>query len=86
MAALVERIGGPAGARQPLGGFPPGMPRLAAAVEQQHRACALAEHIGDETVARSAGEDRFGGRAGHGLRSRNSSTVALNTLSPTASM
>ena len=46
----------------------------------------LAEHIGDQPIARGSGENRLGGGDGHGLRSRNASTAALNTLSPTAGM
>ena len=64
------------------------MAGLPAAVQQQHRRPLLAEHVGDQAVAGRAGEDRGRGLDLRfmGARSRNCSTPALNTLSPTASM
>jgi hypothetical protein len=58
MSALVEREGLRAGARQMLGGACPGMARLPAAVQQQHRLARIAVHIGYERIAGCALEHR----------------------------
>ena len=82
MAALIERVGGGAGAREMLGGAAPGMAGLSAAMQQQHRLAGIAEHIGDQPVAGGAGEHRGCGlQMPHGAVLRGmSSTPALNTL------
>ena len=87
MAALVERVGGRAGAREMLGGAAPGMAGLPAAMQQQHRLAGVAIDVGDEPVAGGTGEHRGCGlQMLHGRLFRNSSTPALNTRSPTATM
>src|ERR1019366_10187492 len=50
MAALIERIGCMALARDLLRGFMPGVAGLAAAMQQQHGRAAVAEHVGDEFI------------------------------------
>src|SRR5262252_6632998 len=88
VTALVERAGGHAAARDPLGSLLPGMTCLSAAMQQQHRPTLTAEDIGLEGVSVGTGERR-GDRnqmPHHGRPARKSSTAALNTRSPTASM
>ncbi len=89
MAALVDRIGDPALAGDLLGGLAPGVAGLSAAMQQKDGIALLAEDIGGELVAVGAEEGRRGrcdvARHSRSL-SRNCSTAALKTLSPTASM
>ena len=84
VAALVDRVGDHAGARDLDRGPAPGMARLPAAVEQQHRPAVIAEHVGGEPIARRAAKGLVQGR--HDNSCKNSSTPALNALSPTESM
>ena len=52
VAALVERVGERARAREMLGGAAPGVARLPAAVQQQHRLAGVAEDVGDQPCCR----------------------------------
>ena len=63
VAALVERISHRARTRQMLGGSPPGVARLSAAMQQHHRLARIAIDVGDQPVAGGAGEYR-----GRGLK------------------
>src|SRR5437764_10415061 len=87
MATLVERVCGRAGAAEMLGGAPPGVARLAAAMQQKHRLSAVAIDIGHQPVAGGALEHCGSGlEMLHGRSCKNLTALALNTLSPTASM
>jgi hypothetical protein len=57
MAQLIERIGCMTFARDLLRGFVPGVAGLAAAMQQQHGRAAVAEHVGDESIAGDASRD-----------------------------
>ena len=88
VAALIDRVGDAAHARDQIAGFLPGVAGLAAAVQQQHRRPLLAIDVARQRVAGRALEHRGGrrDRTRHACSWRNCSTPALNTLSPTASM
>ena len=58
VAALIERVGHRARARQLLGGAPPGVARLPAAMQQQHRLALLAIDVRHQPIAGGAREHR----------------------------
>ena len=89
MPALIDGVGGPAGAGERFGGGAPGMAGLAAAMQQQYGRALVAEHVGCELVAGCCRETSR--LAGVGClvmvaRSEIRSPPLLNTLSPTASI
>jgi hypothetical protein len=88
VAALIDRVGHPPHPRDLFAGLLPGVPGLAAAVQQQHRRALFAINVGRERIARRTGEHRSRGRdvPRHECCPKNSSTPALKTLSPTAIM
>ena len=81
MPALIERVGRGTRARELLGGAPPGMARLPAAVQQQHRLALLAIHIGHQPVAGGARKHRGRGlQMLHGRSCRNLIALGLEHL------
>jgi hypothetical protein len=82
MAALIERVSHMTFAGDCRRGFGPGMTGLAAAVQQQDRSPALAEHVSDELVAGGADEGCAGGSevSRHGRREPQAVPVPRNPI------
>ena len=77
VTALVDRIGGHAGAGDRPCGPLPCVPGLPAAVQEQHHRTAIAENIANQGVALGADKAFGTGYAGHGRSRRKASTPFL---------